>query len=190
MNQAKDMLGGIDLGGIIVIAAIIVAALLFFLIKKGFAHAQIKERLDILAATKAYESAIIEKAKAEGKEIKPSILGTGDFKCLAIKPGNIIDWTTIPAPIGEMYQADTSCPVSGSIYIVRETEEGKVVDYDPREVPVIIQQTPEWAWYATHWDIVRKVFSIPLSWWKSTSLWFAAAMVVVMFIFGMASLGG
>lgn len=125
----------------------------------------------------------------EAAPIRKTTLGTGLVKCVAFRPGNILDFTTIPAPIGEIYIVDTSCPQSGASCIVREDEHGKVVDYDPREVPVVIEQTPEYAWFATHWDIVDRVFSLPLAWWRSTSTWFAAGMMAIIFILGLAVLG-
>lgn len=122
----------------------------------------------------------VEGAKPEKSE---SLLGTGAFKCMCFKASNILDFTTIPKPIGEIYQFEPSCPISGAGFIVKEEADGKVVDYDPREVEVHLKQTPEFAWFATHWDIVTKNFwTVPVQWWKSPANWFAAAMIIVTFI--------
>lgn len=123
--------------------------------------------------------------KGEEKEKVGSILGTGEHKCMCYKKGNIIDFTTIPEPLGEVYQFEPSCPISGAGYIVKENEDGKVVDYDPREVEVHIERSPEYAWFASHWDIVRVVFSVPVQWWKSASTYFAVGMLVVVFVCGL-----
>lgn len=128
--------------------------------------------------------------EGEGKKVT---LGTGTVKCLCfrkIQGVNVADFTTIPEPIGELYQFDPSCPISGSGYIVREDEKGEIIDYDPREVKYVLDQSPEFAWLATNGDTVIKNFwQVMLPWWKSTSVWFAAAMMVIVFITSLAVLG-
>lgn len=119
-----------------------------------------------------------EKTEESGK----SILGTGTYKCMCFCPGNILDYTTIPKPIGDIYQLDPSNPLSGAAYIVMQKENGEVVDYDPREVPVDIKTSPELAYFAIRWDIVKTVFNVLLQWWKSTSTWFAVGMMAITFI--------
>lgn len=172
----------LDITGIIILLAIPIIIFIWRILKKQKEAAKVDEHLRVMQAKTDYE-------KAKGKERK-SILGTGEFKCLAIRPGNIADWTTIPKPIGELYMSDPTCPVSGGVYIVKEKETGEVIDYDPRKETVDVQKTPEWAWYATHWGIVPRVFSIPLSMWKSPATWFAAATLVILFITVMATVGG
>lgn len=112
----------------------------------------------------------------------PNLLGTGQFKAMVFRPGNILDFTTIPEPIGEMYQFDPSCPVSGLGYIVKQVPNGEIVDYDPREVRVKIDESPEHAWFATHWDIVSVVFSVVTPWWRSRATWYALGMMLIVFI--------
>jgi len=139
---------------------------------------------------------IVPKPKAEtgledSKKQEPGILGTGEYKCIAWRwPGNIIDFTTMKETIGEIYLAETSCPVSGGHYIVQETEDKKVIDYDPRKIPIIHEQTPEYAWFATHWEILKAVFYVPISWLKQSSTWFAAASTIVMFVIALIFFGG
>lgn len=119
-------------------------------------------------------------------------LGTGDVKCLCfrkIKGVNVADFTTIPNAIGEMYQFDPSVPLKGSGFIVKQLDDGSIVDYDPREVPFIVKESPEYAYFATNWDILKSVFFVPTSWYKSTAVWFAAAVLVIVFITGLAVLG-
>ena len=185
-----DMFGNIDVAGYIFIFDIVAAIALYFYIKKGMAKADKKEGIATLEAARKYEELKIERDKESGIERVKSILGTGSFNCMCIKQGQILDWTTIPAPMGELYQADTSCPVSGGIYIVKELADGTIVDYDPREVPVKLEESPEWAWYATHWDIVPRVFSVQMSLWKSPSTWFAGALIAVLFICFLSVVGG
>jgi len=194
MFDGFKMLGGMDTTGTIVIVVIVLVVGLIFFIKKGYARAEKQEALRILELTHKYEQEKIETKKEsktdEGPKEPSSILGKGDIPCMAFKLGNIVDWTTIPAPIGEAYLADTSCPISGTVFIVKQLENGDIVDYDPREVPVVIKQTPEWAYSATHCkEIVKRFWYVPYSVWKSPSLWFAAGMLVIMFIFGMGVIG-
>lgn len=111
------------------------------------------------------------------------ILGIGSYKCMAFRQGNIVDFTTIPEPIGEVYFFDPTCPISGAGYIVRENENGKIVDYDPREVQVVIERTPEYAWHAMNWtDDVFGFWIVPLSWWKTPATWFAIALIMMVFV--------
>ena len=105
------------------------------------------------------------------------------------KYGPSIDYTTIDNQIGDIYGMDTSCPSSGAHFIVREDDDHKIVDYDHREREVVFDQTPEYAWYATNWQILKEVFSIPLPWWKSTSTWFAIACFIGAFVSLLAAFG-
>ena len=114
-----------------------------------------------------------------------SVLGTGSYKCMCFRPGNILDFTTMPKPVGEIYQFETTCPNSGAGYIVMETEDGKIVNYDPRKVAFKIKQSPEIAWFARHWDIVKDVFAVPLSVWRSPSTYFAIGMIAIVFVCGL-----
>lgn len=148
-----------------------------------------KQKLDTDLPTDAVSERI---ESTQEKVVEKSGLGAGSIKCLCfrkIKGVNAADFTTIPKPIGELYQFDPSCPVSGSGSIVKENGEGKIVDYDPREIEYKLEESPEYAYFATTWDIVKSVFFIPLQWWKSTSVWFAAAMLVIVFITSLAVLG-
>ena len=92
-----------------------------------------------------------------------SVLHTGKVKCACVYLlGNqpVLDFTTIPTPIGEAYSFDPSCPVSGEAYLVRMDADGKILDYDPREVPYDLMESPEVAYWATHWPVVKDVFGI------------------------------
>jgi hypothetical protein len=134
--------------------------------------------------------------KSEGeKELTngdKEILGKGNIKCLCFRWRKGVpsaDFTVMENPIGEMYQQDPSCPIIGSGYIVKENEKKEIIDYDPREVKYKIEESPERAWFAINWDIVKQVFFVPVQWWKSTSVWFAAAMLVIVFVASLAVLG-
>ncbi len=135
-----------------------------------------------------------KKAEVGAEEVekpqKVSVLGTGNLKCMCFRPGNILDFTTIPKPIGELHIADTSLPFSGGVYTVMELENGEIVDYDQRDTPIVQNEMPEHAWFAVHWDIVKDVFSVPLSWWQSTSTWFAVACLIGYILLALVYFGG
>lgn len=153
--------------------------------------AEVKQRTEILQ-TQGYQTQeeklkIIQGLMAQEKQAFK--LGTGVIKTMVFCPGNIVNWTTMPKPIGEMYQADTSCPLSGGIYMVKQLETGEIVDYDPREVAIVTEETPEYAWFATHWQVVRRVFALPLSWFRNPANWYAAAALAILFISIMVVVG-
>lgn len=134
------------------------------------------------------ENIIEVKSHGQG-EVK---IGSGKYQCICfrnIDGVNAIDFTKINKPIGELYQFDTSCPSSGNGYIVKQEGRGEIVDYDPRQEGYNIQNSPEYAWFAISWDICKRVFFIPVQWYKSSSVWFAAAMLVITFIVSLAIIG-
>lgn len=135
--------------------------------------------------------------KARGEELNPeeeaSELETiGDFPAYIIRQDVSLDYGIIHQPLGDVFMAGPSMPKGGACYLVREKENspGKYEDYDPRTAPLISDSTPVKAWFATHWDIVRQVFSVPTPWYKSISLWIAAVTGVLAFIIVMATIGG
>ena len=176
---------------IIIIFVLAVTALVYFKTKgKRAPNVKKDKKLPGIIKTKANESREAMEGETETDEKgEKSILGTGNFKCLAFRLGNIADFTTIPKPIGEAYQFDPSCPFSGMGYIVKESNNREVVDYDPREVPFDVKKSPEYAWFATHWPIVKVVFSVAIDWWKSKAIWFAGGMMLIVFIVALAVVG-
>lgn len=123
----------------------------------------------------------------EADETTTAELGTGSFNAMCFrKVGNlnVVDFTSIPKPKGEAYEFETSLPFSGAGYIVEQGSQG-VLDYDPRKVSFKFMESPQVAWFARHWGIVKDVFAVPLSAWKSPSTWFAIAMIIVVFVCGL-----
>ena len=119
--------------------------------------------------------------------------GTGHYPAMVIckvDGEDVVDFTTIPEPIGEIYQFDTSCPMHGGGFIVKEMADGELVDYDPRDISVSLEETPEYAWFATHWSDVKPFWNAPAQWWKSTANWYAAGLLVIVFISALVVLGG
>lgn len=126
------------------------------------------------------------------------VLGTGEYKCIAIRSPkllgydadvNIIDFTSMPEPMGELHFADTSCPISGGVYIVKESEDGTLKDYDPRQVVMDVKTTPERAYQATHWPELKIVWGTVGQVWKSVSFWFAIACLILTFFISAQAMG-
>jgi hypothetical protein len=195
MNQYLEMFSGAGAAAWMVISVIllIVAYITF---RSYVSH---KKRIDTsLPIDESYESVSTQVSETNNETQKPEsqvkqILGTGNLSCICfrkIKGINVIDFTTIPNPVGEIYQLDPSCPSTGSAYIVKEADNGNIIDYDPRETEYKTENSPEVAWFAINWDIVKNVYFVPVKWWKSTSVWFAGFLLGIVFICSLVVLGG
>lgn len=180
MDKYFQILGSGNIGIYVGIGLVVVVFLMA--VVRGIMKTKTKvEEPDLPRTTQKAKEA---EGQTEETEEKPkTVLGTGEYKCMCFCPGNVLDFTTIPEPIGEVYQFDGSLPVSGSAYIVLQRENGEVVDYDPRDVEFVLKQSPEYLWLATHPQKITKQFwAAPIQWWRSTSTWFAAGMIAVTFI--------
>lgn len=127
------------------------------------------------------------KATEEATEKSESL---GDFPAYIVRLDGSLDYDLIQHPLGDVFIAEPSMPKSGACYFVREISAGVYESYDPRTAPLASDETPVKAWFATHWDIVRQVFSVPTPWYKSISLWIAAIVGVAAFIIALATIGG
>lgn len=178
-----------DIWGIIIFAVLAIWVIIKLL---GYwANRQKKEKQPALIKQEIIQAKPAEIEKFNIK--KESILNTGDVKCIcfrSIGDINIADFTTMPSPIGEVYQTDPSCPASGSHYIVKETPEGKIIDYDPREEEYKHDESPEYAFLAINPDAVTKAFwTVSVQWWKSGNVFLAGIIVGVTFIIVLSVLG-
>lgn len=136
-----------------------------------------------------------EQKQTDGGNGKKKLIGIGDYKCLSFRQENgmnIARFSTMPEPKGKLFVADTSCSVNGGIYTVLEKENSSVIeDYaDFSETDIKVEKTPDYAWFATHWPIVDRVFFVPKAWWQSVSVWFAAGITAGTFLFLLAVFGG
>lgn len=132
--------------------------------------------------------------EATGEPSAKSALGTGKYHCMAYrnhpKWGPCVDFTTIPKPIGEIVMAETSCPMSGALYEVLEMSDGKITPYnEATHMPIVDDETPEFAWLCTHWESARRFWTVPKKWWQSLSNWYAVGMMVIAFIIVLATMG-
>lgn len=193
----------------VIVIALIALALVALEFTKKPGHRVVKEPVKAVPevvkpvpiSVKKGKQAIAVAVAGPEPEIPRVKLGEGPYKCMVIRTAkgmgitnptcvNIIDFTTMTQPMGDIDVADTSCPSSGGIYSVRELEDGTIVDYDPREVALEIDQTPEYAYFATHWEIVSRVFFVPLKFWQSPKWWFAAACLFITFFLTLSVIGG
>lgn len=120
-------------------------------------------------------------------------------------PGLYIHWvnsvasfdvTRVPKPLGDVYRTALSFAgkVGSQRYLVRERasekkdkknkeDEKLIEDYDERKTPYKYDESPEYAYLVNHCaDITIKFWSVDVKWWKSTSVWFAAGMMAILFI--------
>jgi len=132
--------------------------------------------------------------KARGEVVEPEEAAetevAGEFPAYIVRMDDSLDYNVIPEPMGDVFMAGPSMPKGGSCYFVKETALGVYEAYDPRTAPLVSEQTPVKAWFATHWEVVRQVFAVPTPWYKSLSVWIAAVTGVLAFIVVMATIGG
>lgn len=125
-----------------------------------------------------------EQPKAE--KVPEYIIGKGKYKCLVLRDG-ALEPSTINKPLGNIFIADPSMPVSGGLYLVQEDEHGKISAYEPRDTEFKQNETPQWAYFATSWEIVSDIFNYELPWWQSAPIWVTIAvgitLVVTLMIF-------
>jgi len=127
-----------------------------------------------------------------GREVKKhgskTILGTGSLLCYVLKNGALRQ-STIPEPIGKLFMADPTMPKHGACYLIREDNNGKLTAYDPRTSEFDSKESPQWAYFATHWDSCRRVFTAPKAWWQSAPLWITVVVLVILAITILMAIG-
>jgi len=184
MEQYGDMLSGVG-----VVAYVFIALFVVLLGWWGYKIFKRSKKPDGKLPAETYEDISEQMVEPHGEgEVQ---IGTGRYQCLCfrkIQGTNVADFIRINKPVGELYHFDTSCPISGNGYIVKE-EDGKIVDYDPRQEEYNVKESPEFAWFAISWEIVKRVFFVPTQWYKSSSVWFAAGMMAITFIVSLAVIG-
>lgn len=181
MGEYGELLAGAGIALYIVIALFLLVV--FWWAYRTFRGKKGEVKKSDLPSDESFEG-ISEEIKGAAVKSKP-ILGSGGYKCLCfreIKGMLVADFTTMPEPIGELYQFDPSCPLSGNGYIVTQNDTGDIIDYDPREVKVETDETPEYAWHAINWkDDVTNFWTVARQWWKNIANWYAAAVLALVF---------
>jgi hypothetical protein len=180
-----EMLKALNIGqvAVVLIILLVLGAVAFLIYRMKTYHKRHPEK----APPAEIKTRVSKDGETEAFEPTTSILGTGKLKAYAFTNG-ALEPTTIPNPIGNIFFADTSMPVSGACYLVKETE-GKVAAYDPRGVQFKMKETPQMAYFATHWDIVREWFKTEKPWWESAPLWLCVTVLIMLFIVTLVVLG-
>lgn len=188
MEQYGDMMAGAGIAVYIVIAlfVVLIAWGTYKIIKRG------KTSTDSGLPKETYEE-ISEQIKPDVPKTDDEVrIGAGKYNCICFRKIlglNVADFTKINKPVGELYQFDTSCPITGNGYIVMQAEDGSIIDYDPRQLEYNVRESPEYAYFAIDWSICNHVFFVPKQWYKSSSVWFAAGMMVMTFVVSLAIIG-
>lgn len=100
----------------------------------------------------------------------------------------VISFERIDKPAGPIFWAEPSLPESGMTYMLREKAEGGFEPYDPREVAIINEETPQMAYFATNWDIVSDVYLYVRSLWDQISPILVWVIVIIFFIIALVAL--
>lgn len=72
----------------------------------------------------------------------------------------------IPYKIGNVCYLEPSMPEHGARLLVLENEQGGFEAYDPREAPMLSDETPQKAYRAINWDVVKRVFAYHYGVWE------------------------
>jgi hypothetical protein len=123
----------------------------------------------------------------DGAETEGDAAGGYPAYICTLKGG--FDFDHIPKPLGDVFLADTTMPRAGACYLVKETAANEYEAYDPRTAPVLSDESPVKAWFATHWDIVKDVYGVATPWFKNVSLWIAGLAGAAAFIIVLAKVG-
>lgn len=122
---------------------------------------------------------------------RDGVLGNGAYNAAVIRQGQILDFTTIGEPIGTLITLSPTCPQSGGHYLVREDEEGKIVDFDHRDIPVDSELTPFRAWDTVNCrDEIVPFWTEDVKWWEDMSNWLTWGVLFIVFIATLAFVGG
>ncbi len=170
-----DMLG--EMGALpITVALLIIGGILFFVffvIGRSVNRPATKETLPGIALAK------------KGKKGKQEDGDAVKYPAYMITKGGELKFTTIAEQLGYVFTADLSMGIigaSGPCYLVRETDSGDILAYDPRTQVYDAKRSPQYAYFATHWDIVEEVFKIIKPWWESAPLWITVVVLALVFL--------
>ncbi len=189
-----------NLGGI-VLFAILVAACVFgylYLIKGKRLHKTLPMNNQLQVPSPAARSLMASTVPATVSVQAPIVpgkvegikTGSGKYHAMVLKPG-VVDFTTISKPVGEIIIASGTLPYTGPCYLVKQTNDGKYVDFDERNQPYNADTSPSKAWICTHCDEIIKAFwSADVNWLQNPATWYAAAMIALDFIAVLVVLGG
>jgi hypothetical protein len=96
----------------------------------------------------------------------------------------------IDKPLGNIWYAEPSLPISGECYCVKELENGNYEPYDPRQSNLKADETPTQAYLATHWDRAEGVWMYVVSNIQKISMFVIGGFLFITFIAILIKLGG
>jgi hypothetical protein len=109
------------------------------------------------------------------------------------KPGRtpIIEFTNkIDKPLGGLYFAEPSCPVTGEVYYVKQNKDHTFSPYDPRE-NILSADTPYTAYHALHWVEAIGVWARKKGNWMASVSTIAVVIAAgVVFVLVLVKVGG
>ena len=190
LEQQGEMWSSMNGGDIAIIAGIIAAFVIGFLVIKLWKRLSYRVSAEFAEKQKvmSYAKPLTEEDNGHKEEDKPGdLVGEGLYKAYVLRD-NCLEPTHIKEPIGNLFTADTSMPVSGACYLV-QVKDNKLVPYDPRQVPFESKSSPQWAYFATHWGIVGEVYMSIKNWWQMAPAWVAIASVAAAILIVMVVLG-
>lgn len=145
-----EMIIGFGLG-ILVLAGI---AVYTFVFKKKPAISQQPKTQAVSTGVKSL------KALAVNKPQETQAAPVAEVKPIAVPKYRAMVWTDfgivfkkIPDRIGSVFYCDPSMPEKGEhLWVIEKNDNGmtKYEPYDPREIPIVSEETPEWAFDSIH----------------------------------------
>ncbi len=123
------------------------------------------------------------------------VIGTGLYRCVCYRRhpmyGPSVDFTVMPEAVGEIDLAETMLPVSGALYVIRETSDGLLEAYnEPRQKQIVSDETPEHAWILVHWASARRFWTARTKWTQNIGNWFVIGLGAATFIIVLVTIGG
>lgn len=109
----------------------------------------------------------------------PDVVKEGIFGAYLLnKNEECMEAIKIPEPIGNGFMADTSMPVPGFCYLVIGTPDGQKEVYDPYNSDYDFKKSPQYAFFATHWEVVFRVYASVKKWWQMAPAWVFVASLI------------
>jgi hypothetical protein len=96
----------------------------------------------------------------------------------------------INKPLGNLWYAEPSLPISGDCYYVCEKADGTFLPFDPRELPITSKYTPTQAYKATHWDLAEGVWVWTQAMLQKISTFIVFGLIFITFIIILVVVGG
>lgn len=129
--------------------------------------------------------------KAKGAEPGAEICKTGGYKAYVWEPNPGIVACHINKPVGLLWNAEPTLPMSGQVYFCKRDKDGKLIPYDPRLEKVNPEESPERLYRAINaQDVVDPVYTSESTWWEKVNVIAPYIISVLIVIAIFIKLGG